>query len=84
MENRFQRLELLLGKDSLDILKSKRVAIFGLGGVGGNVCDALARSGITHFLIVDNDQVNITNINRQIIRKRCWSDINSFSLCYCC
>ena len=42
--NQFQRLELLIGKEALDIIKTKRVAIFGLGGVGGNVCDTLARS----------------------------------------
>ncbi len=67
MDNRFQRLEMLIGKENLDILKSKKVAVFGLGGVGGNVCDALARSGISDFLLVDNDEVNITNINRQLI-----------------
>lgn len=63
----FQRLEILIGKEKLELLKSKKVAVFGLGGVGGNVCDALARSGVSHFLLVDNDKVNTTNINRQII-----------------
>lgn len=67
MEDRFQRLSILIGEDSLNKLGEKKVAVFGLGGVGGNVCDALARSGIKHFLLVDNDEVNITNINRQII-----------------
>lgn len=65
--NQFSRLELLIGKESLSKLKEKTVAIFGLGGVGGNVADALARSGITKFILVDNDKVSITNINRQLI-----------------
>ncbi len=65
--NQFSRLELLIGKKSLSKLKEKTVAIFGLGGVGGNVADALARSGITKFILVDNDKVSITNINRQLI-----------------
>ena len=67
MGNQFQRLEILIGKESLAKLGKKKVAIFGLGGVGGNVCDALARSGVSHFLLVDADEVNETNINRQII-----------------
>ena len=67
MEHQFQRFEALIGEEKLAILKSKKVAVFGLGGVGGNVCDALARSGVSHFLLVDNDKVNITNINRQLI-----------------
>ena len=67
MASQYQRLEMLIGKDGLETLASKRVLIFGLGGVGGHVCDALARSGIKHFAIVDNDKVDITNINRQII-----------------
>lgn len=67
MNNQFQRFELLIGESSLNKLKSKNVLVFGLGGVGGNVCDAIARSGIEHFTIVDNDVVDITNINRQLI-----------------
>jgi tRNA A37 threonylcarbamoyladenosine dehydratase len=67
MENRFERTELLLGKDAMDILEKSHVAIFGIGGVGGYVCEALARSGIGHFDLIDNDTVSITNINRQII-----------------
>ena len=69
MQNQYTRLEMLIGKEKLELLKTKRVLVFGLGGVGGNVCDALARSGIMHFTIVDNDTVNITNINRQLIAK---------------
>ena len=67
MMNQFSRLELLLGKEALKKISTKKVLIFGLGGVGGNVCDALARSGICNFTIVDNDIINITNINRQLI-----------------
>ena len=65
--DQFSRLEMLIGKEQIEKLKTKKVLIFGLGGVGGNVCDALARSGIMNFTIVDNDKVNITNINRQLI-----------------
>lgn len=67
MLDEFSRLRLILGSDSIERLKTKRVLVFGLGGVGGNVCDALVRSGITDITIVDNDIVNITNINRQLI-----------------
>ena len=67
MLDEFSRLRLILGSDSIERLKTKRVLVFGLGGVGGNVCDALVRSGITDIAIVDNDIVNITNINRQLI-----------------
>ena len=67
MLNQFSRLELLLGKDALEKLATKNVIVFGLGGVGGNVCDALVRSGIQNITIVDNDKVSITNINRQLI-----------------
>lgn len=67
MENIFSRLEILIGEDKVNLLKSKRVAIFGIGGVGGAVCEALARSGIGEFDLIDNDTVSLTNINRQII-----------------
>ena len=67
MVNQFSRLELLLGKDSIEKLGSKNILVFGLGGVGGNVCDALVRSGIKNITIVDNDEVSISNINRQLI-----------------
>ena len=49
MEHEFSRLEILIGKEKLDLLKNKRVAVFGIGGVGGAVCEALARSGIGEF-----------------------------------
>ena len=67
MENQFTRSEILLGSDSMEILKNSRVAVFGVGGVGGYVVEALARSGVGHIDIIDNDTVSITNINRQII-----------------
>lgn len=63
----FSRTELLIGKDKVDKLKSKKVAIFGLGGVGSYVLEGLVRAGIGSFVLVDNDKVDITNINRQII-----------------
>lgn len=67
MKDQFKRFALLIGPESLELLKDKKVAVFGLGGVGGNVCDALARSGVGQLTIVDNDVVDITNINRQLI-----------------
>ena len=63
----FSRTEMLFGKESTEILNSKRVLVFGVGGVGGYVCEALARSGIGTIDIVDNDTVSPSNINRQII-----------------
>ena len=63
----FDRLELLIGKYNLDVLKTKRILVVGLGGVGGYVVEALVRSGIEHIDIVDYDKVEISNINRQII-----------------
>ena len=67
MLEQFSRTGLLIGSDAIDVLSSKRVAIFGIGGVGGYVCEALARCGVGHFELIDNDVVSITNINRQII-----------------
>lgn len=66
-ENRFSRTEMLLGTDGIERLKRARVAIFGVGGVGGYVVEALARSGVGTLDLIDNDTVNLTNINRQII-----------------
>ncbi|MGN0597308.1 MAG: ThiF family adenylyltransferase, partial [Ruminiclostridium sp.] len=62
MLNRFSRTELLYGKAAMDKLKNCRVAVFGVGGVGGYVCEALVRSGIGSFDIVDSDTVSETNI----------------------
>ncbi len=67
MENQYTRTELLLGEEGVGKLKQAKVAVFGIGGVGGYVVEALARSGVGSFVLVDNDTVNITNINRQII-----------------
>lgn len=58
---------MLIGKENLDKLSKSKIAVFGIGGVGGYVCEALARSGIGSFLLVDSDTVSETNINRQII-----------------
>ncbi|HOD17121.1 MAG TPA: tRNA threonylcarbamoyladenosine dehydratase [Candidatus Cloacimonadota bacterium] len=65
--NQFQRTELLLGKDNIKILQQKRVAVIGLGGVGSYATEALARAGISHFLLIDFDKVNLSNLNRQLI-----------------
>ncbi len=67
MLDQFSRTQLLLGTDAIEKLHSKRVAVFGIGGVGGYVCEALVRSGIGAFDLVDNDKVCLTNLNRQII-----------------
>lgn len=67
MSNQFARTELLLGGEALDKLSRSRVAVFGIGGVGGYVCEALARSGVGKFDLIDNDKVSLTNLNRQII-----------------
>lgn len=67
MKEEFSRTALLIGEDNIDVLKDKRVAVFGVGGVGGYVCEALARSGIYNIDLIDNDTVALSNINRQII-----------------
>lgn len=67
MEELFSRTELLLGKENMQKLKDSRIAIFGIGGVGSFVAEALVRCGIEKFILVDNDIVSVTNINRQII-----------------
>lgn len=63
----FSRTELLIGEENLKKLKKAKIAIFGIGGVGSYVVEALARVGIENFILVDKDDVDITNINRQII-----------------
>lgn len=65
--NEFSRTELLLGAEAMEKLKNARVAVFGVGGVGGYAVEALARSGVGALDLVDNDRVCLTNINRQII-----------------
>ncbi len=67
MVNQFSRTELLIGSEGVERLRNARVAVFGVGGVGGFAVEALARSGIGTFDLIDNDQVSLTNINRQII-----------------
>lgn len=66
-ENQFERTALLLGKASVERLARKRVAVFGVGGVGGFVCEGLVRAGIGAIDIVDKDTVALSNINRQLI-----------------
>ena len=70
MNETFARTELLIGEDGLKKLRKARVAVFGIGGVGGYAVEALARSGVGHFLLVDNDVVGESNLNRQIIALR--------------
>ena len=67
MIHAFSRSELLLGTEALETLRRSRVAVFGVGGVGGYAVEALARSGVGELHLVDNDTVSLTNINRQII-----------------
>lgn len=67
MKEQFERTELLLGEEAVALLQKKRVAVFGIGGVGGFTAEALVRSGIGAIDIIDKDVVDITNINRQII-----------------
>ncbi|MDF2543547.1 MAG: UBA/THIF-type binding protein [Herbinix sp.] len=70
MLNQFSRTELLFGKDAMNQLNQARVAVFGIGGVGGYTVEALARSGVGTFDLIDDDKVCLTNINRQIIATR--------------
>jgi len=67
MLSQFLREELLIGKDGLNILKNSKVAVFGIGGVGSFSVEALARAGIGSIVLVDDDKISITNINRQLI-----------------
>ena len=70
MLNQFSRTQLLLGAENMDRLAKAKVAIFGIGGVGGYVCEALVRSGVGAFDLIDDDKVCLTNLNRQIIATR--------------
>lgn len=67
MSEQFIRSEMLFGEDYYKVLQNKKVCVFGVGGVGGFVCESLARSGIGKIVLVDHDTVSISNINRQII-----------------
>jgi tRNA A37 threonylcarbamoyladenosine dehydratase len=66
-EERFSRTELLIGTEGIERLKKAKIAIFGIGGVGSFVVEALARAGVSNFVLIDNDKIDVTNINRQII-----------------
>lgn len=67
MQNQFSRTELLIGKEAIKKLQRSKVAIFGIGGVGSYVVEALVRAGIGNFILVDKDIIDLTNLNRQII-----------------
>ncbi len=66
MQDMYSRTELLIGKEAVEKLKNSRVAIFGAGGVGGYTVEALARSGVGTFDLIDNDKFSLSNLNRQI------------------
>lgn len=70
MLNQFSRTELLFGKEAMERLEQARVAVFGIGGVGGYTVEALARSGVGTIDLIDDDKVCLTNLNRQIIATR--------------
>ena len=70
MQNQFSRSELLIGKEGIEKLHKSRVAIFGIGGVGGYTVDALVRSGVEQIDLIDDDKVCLTNLNRQLIATR--------------
>ena len=70
MQDQFSRTELIIGKEGIEKLKDSKVAIFGLGGVGSYVLEACVRAGIGNFILVDKDEVDITNLNRHIIATR--------------
>ena len=70
MLTQFSRTELLFGKEAMDKLAGSKVAVFGIGGGGGYVCEALVRSGVGAFDLIDDDKVCLTNLNRQIIATR--------------
>lgn len=67
MTEKFSRTEMLIGSDAVEKLRNTRVAVFGVGGVGGYVVEALARAGVGAIDLIDNDTVSVSNINRQII-----------------
>lgn len=70
MLNRFSRTELLIGKEGIEKLKDSKVAVFGIGGVGSFVVEGLVRTGVENFVLIDDDKVCLTNLNRQIIATR--------------
>ena len=70
MQDQYSRTQLLLGKEAMEKLHNSRVAVFGIGGVGGYTVEALARSGVGALDLIDDDKVCLTNLNRQIIATR--------------
>jgi tRNA threonylcarbamoyladenosine dehydratase len=70
MLNQFSRTQLIFGQEAMEVLKKARVAVFGIGGVGGYTVEALARSGVGRLDLIDDDKICLTNINRQIIATR--------------
>ncbi|MBQ2937864.1 MAG: tRNA threonylcarbamoyladenosine dehydratase [Clostridia bacterium] len=70
MLNQFSRTELLIGKDGIEELNKAKVAIFGIGGVGSFVVEGLVRAGVENFILIDDDKICLTNLNRQIIATR--------------
>ena len=70
MLNQFSRTELLIGKEAIEKLNNATVAVFGIGGVGSFVVEGLVRAGVGHFILVDDDKICLTNLNRQIIATR--------------
>ena len=67
MQDQYSRTQLLLGKEAMETLHHSRVAVFGIGGVGGYTVEALARSGVGALDLIDDDKVCLTNLNRQIV-----------------
>ena len=70
MLNQFSRTELVIGKEGLEKLSNAKVAIFGLGGVGSFVLEGLVRAGVGNFVLIDDDRICLTNLNRQILATR--------------
>ena len=70
MLNQFSRTELLIGKEGIEKLQNAKVAVFGIGGVGSFVVEGLVRAGVNNFILVDDDKICLTNLNRQIIATR--------------
>lgn len=70
MLNQFSRTELVIGKEGVEKLNNTKVAIFGLGGVGSFVLEGLVRAGIGNFVLIDDDKICLTNLNRQILATR--------------
>ena len=70
MLNQFSRTELLIGKEGIEKLQNAKVAVFGIGGVGSFVVEGLVRAGVKNFILVDDDKICLTNLNRQIIATR--------------